>query len=56
MTLPGPVTALAGSPDIEDCKWHVLEVKWQPAEQYNDGKHRWRIAFNASKGYNCFHI
>lgn len=29
--LAGPVTALAGSDNIEDCKFHVLEVNWQPA-------------------------
>ncbi|HEX5151839.1 MAG TPA: PKD domain-containing protein [Parafilimonas sp.] len=29
--LTGPVTATDGSPNIEDCKWHVLEVNWQPA-------------------------
>ncbi len=30
--LAGPVQALANSDNIEDCKWHVLEVKWQPAD------------------------
>jgi len=29
--LAGPVQALAGNANIEDCKWHVLEVNWQPA-------------------------
>lgn len=29
--LAGPVTALANSDNIEDCKWHVLEINWQPA-------------------------
>jgi gliding motility-associated-like protein len=26
--LAGPVTALAGSSNIKDCNWHVLEVNW----------------------------
>ena len=26
--LAGPVQALADSPNIKDCSWHVLEVKW----------------------------
>lgn len=30
--LAGPVPALSYSNNIEDCKWHVLEVKWQPAD------------------------
>jgi gliding motility-associated-like protein len=28
--LAGPVTALANSNNIEDCKWHVLRINWQP--------------------------
>ena len=31
--LAGPVPALATSYNIEDCKWHVLRVNWQPAKQ-----------------------
>ncbi|MEO8712437.1 MAG: PKD domain-containing protein [Parafilimonas sp.] len=30
--LAGPVPALSYSNNIEDCKWHVLEVHWQPAD------------------------
>ncbi|HTJ10750.1 MAG TPA: PKD domain-containing protein [Dinghuibacter sp.] len=26
--LAGPVQALANNPNIKDCNWHVLEVKW----------------------------
>jgi gliding motility-associated-like protein len=26
--LAGPVQALAGSPNLKDCNWHVLDVKW----------------------------
>jgi gliding motility-associated-like protein len=29
--LAGPVSALANNDNIEDCKWHTLEVNWQPA-------------------------
>ena len=29
--LAGPVTALAGSDNIEDCQWHVLEINWNPS-------------------------
>ncbi|MBS1746948.1 MAG: PKD domain-containing protein [Bacteroidetes bacterium] len=28
--LAGPVTALSGNDNIEDCKFHILEVNWQP--------------------------
>lgn len=39
--LTGPVTALASGSNIEDCQWHVLEVKWQPGinlmEVFMDG-------------------
>lgn len=27
----GPVSALSTSDNIEDCKWHILEVNWRPA-------------------------
>jgi hypothetical protein len=30
-TISGPVTALAGSDNIEDCQWHTLNVKWDAA-------------------------
>lgn len=30
--LAGPVSALANSNNIEDCKWHILHVSWQPAD------------------------
>ena len=26
--IAGPVPALAGSDNIEDCKWHILQIKW----------------------------
>jgi len=29
--LAGPVTALSGSDNIEDCQWHILEINWNPA-------------------------
>lgn len=29
--LAGPIQALANSPDIKDCAWHVLEVQWNAA-------------------------
>jgi len=29
--LAGPVRALENNDNIEDCKWHKLEIKWQPA-------------------------
>lgn len=29
--LAGPVTALSGSDNIEDCQWHILEINWIPA-------------------------
>ena len=29
--LAGPVTALAGKDNIEDCKWHTLRIIWNPA-------------------------
>jgi len=29
--LAGPVTALAGSDNIEDGRWHMLRVRWDPA-------------------------
>ena len=29
--LAGPVTAIAGNDNIEDCKWHVLRVVWDAA-------------------------
>lgn len=29
--LAGPATALQGSDNIEDCKWHVFEINWNPA-------------------------
>lgn len=29
--LAGPVTALAGKDDIEDCQWHTLRIIWNPA-------------------------
>ena len=32
--LAGPVTALAGSDNIEDCKWHILEINWEPSTDY----------------------
>ena len=28
--LAGPVTALPGSDNIEDCKWHTLRITWNP--------------------------
>lgn len=28
--LAGPVTALQGSDNIEDCKWHTLRITWNP--------------------------
>ncbi len=31
--LAGPVTALANSDNIEDCKWHVFRINWQPSKQ-----------------------
>lgn len=29
--LAGPVQALAGRDNIEDCQWHVLEINWKPS-------------------------
>jgi len=31
--LAGPVQALAGSPNIKDCAWHVLDVNWDAVNQ-----------------------
>lgn len=31
--LAGPVTALSGSDNIEDCKFHVLRITWDPASK-----------------------
>ncbi|MHB1921759.1 MAG: lectin-like domain-containing protein [Chitinophagaceae bacterium] len=31
--LAGPVQALVDSPDIKDCKWHVLQVQWDAVGQ-----------------------
>jgi hypothetical protein len=30
--LAGPVRVLKNSDNIEDCKWHKLEIKWQPGK------------------------
>jgi gliding motility-associated-like protein len=30
--LAGPVMALSNSPNIKDCKWHLLKVEWQPLD------------------------
>ncbi|GAO41795.1 T9SS C-terminal target domain-containing protein [Flavihumibacter petaseus] len=42
--LSGPVTALAGSENIEDCQWHALRVNWDaPSKKitvYMDGVER----------------
>jgi len=29
--IAGPVTALAGSDNIEDCQWHVFRIRWDAA-------------------------
>ncbi len=34
--LAGPVKALANSDNIEDCKWHLLNINWQPSKQVLD--------------------
>ena len=34
--LAGPVKALANSDNIEDCKWHLLRINWQPSKQLLD--------------------
>lgn len=31
--LAGPVRALANSDNIEDCKWHLFRINWQPQKQ-----------------------
>ncbi|PWU00221.1 MAG: hypothetical protein C5B52_09255, partial [Bacteroidetes bacterium] len=31
--IAGPVTALANSDNIEDCKWHVFRIAWDPLTQ-----------------------
>jgi len=42
--LAGPVQALAGSPTIKDCAWHLLEIKWDAPDTtltaYIDGVFR----------------
>jgi len=42
--LDGPVQALADSPNIKDCSWHVLEIQWNALAQvltaYVDGTQR----------------
>lgn len=42
--LAGPIQASATSANIEDCKWHVLRIKWDPASHtlstYFDGVFR----------------
>jgi gliding motility-associated-like protein len=55
--LAGFVTALSGSSNIEDCEWHVLEVKWQPAiklmEVSMDGALRLSLTYDIIS--NIFH-
>lgn len=31
--LAGPVQALAGSPNIKDCAWHILDINWDAVNQ-----------------------
>lgn len=42
--IAGPVTALAGSDNIEDCQWHIFRIAWNAAEKkitvYIDGSER----------------
>lgn len=42
--IAGPVTALDSSDNIEDCKWHVFRIVWDPASKlfsaFIDGKLR----------------
>jgi gliding motility-associated-like protein len=34
--LAGPVTALEGSGNIEDCNWHILRIKWDATAKQMD--------------------
>ncbi|QHS61364.1 lectin-like domain-containing protein [Chitinophaga agri] len=34
--LAGPVTALAGSDNIEDCNWHIFHIKWNAVTKQLD--------------------
>ncbi len=42
--IAGPVTALDNNNNIEDCKWHIIRITWEPAAAritvYMDGKER----------------
>lgn len=42
--IAGPVTALDNNDNIEDCKWHIIRITWEPAAAritvYMDGKER----------------
>ncbi len=42
--IAGPVTAIEGSDNIEDCEWHVFRIVWDPSAKllsaYIDGKLR----------------
>ncbi|HRQ50134.1 MAG TPA: PKD domain-containing protein, partial [Agriterribacter sp.] len=44
--IAGPVTALENNDNIEDCKWHVMRIAWNPVATmltvYMDGKERLR--------------
>ncbi len=35
--LTGPVQALVNSPNIKDCRWHVLQVNWDPVKHLLQG-------------------
>lgn len=42
--IAGPVMALENNENIEDCKWHIIRIRWEPASAkmtvFMDGKER----------------
>lgn len=48
--IAGPVTALENNDNIEDCKWHILRITWDPVATmitvYMDGKERMHATTN----------
>jgi gliding motility-associated-like protein len=56
-SIAGPVTALENNDNIEDCKWHIIRIAWDPAAAiitvYMDGKERMHATINLVQ--NVFH-
>ena len=55
--IAGPVPALENSDNIEDCKWHIIRITWNPVagiiKVYMDGKERTHATINLVQ--NVFH-